>query len=123
VLVGAVATVDVPEPSPDAAASFKASSKRSGSLDPRRLSGSINSSAESSVPAFRDPALAEPPEGEGAAPTGTPSSMGASTGRSESGSKTGRDAASIISSLVDASSNANQHPRNRLDSLAGFRSP
>jgi len=98
-----------PEASADeAAASFRAASKRSGSLVPRRLSGSINSSVESSVPAFRDPAGAEPPWGEGAAPTDAPSSMGASTGRSESGSKTGREAASIISSLVDASSNANR---------------
>jgi hypothetical protein len=106
VLVGTAA--GAPEPSVDeAAASFRAASKRSGSLVPRRLSGSINSSVESSVPAFRDPAGAEPPWGEGAAPTDAPSSMGASTGRSESGSKTGREAASIISSLVDAASNAN----------------
>jgi hypothetical protein len=106
VLAGTAA--GAPEPSADeAAASFRAASKRSGSLVPRRLSGSINSSVESSVPAFRDPAGAEPPWGEGAAPTDAPSSMGASTGRSESGSKTGREAASIISSLVDASSNAN----------------
>ena len=99
---------DAPDASADeAAASFSAASKRSGSLVPRRLSGSINSSVESSVPAFRDPAGAEPPWGEGAAPTDAPSSMGASTGRSESGSKTGREAASISSSLVDASSNAN----------------
>ena len=108
---------------PEAAASFMAASKRSGSLVPRRLSGSISSSEESSGRPFRDPAWAESPGGDGATPTGTPSSMGASTGRSASGSKTGRDAASIISSLVDASSNANQCPRNRHDSLAGFRTP
>jgi hypothetical protein len=106
VLAGTAA--GAPEASADeAAASFRAASKRSGSLVPRRLSGSINSSVESSVPAFRDPVGAEPPWDEGAAPTDAPSSMGASTGRSESGSKTGREAASIISSLVDASSNAN----------------
>ena len=102
------AAADAPDASADeAAASFSAASKRSGSLVPRRLSGSINSSVEFSVPAFRDPAGAEPSWGEGAAPTDAPTSMGASTGRSESGSKTGREAASIISSLVDASSNAN----------------
>jgi hypothetical protein len=113
----------VPEAKADAAASFRAANKRSGSLVPSRLSGSINSSIESSVLAVRDSGGAEPPEGEGATPTDAPSSMGASTGRSASGSKTGRDAASIISSLVDASSNTNQHPRNRHDSMAGFRGP
>jgi len=53
---------------------------------------------------FRDPAFAEAAEDEGVAPIGTLPSMGASTGRSVSGSKTGRDAASIVSSLVNASS-------------------
>jgi hypothetical protein len=90
---------------PEEAASFSAASRRSGSLVPRRLSGSINSSAEATGSPFRDPAWAESPEDEDAAPTGTLPSMGASTGRSVSGSKTGRDAASIISSLVDASPN------------------
>jgi hypothetical protein len=114
------AAVSVLEVTAEDAASFSAANKRSGSLVPRRLSGSINSSAESSGVAFRDPAWAGPPEDEGAPPTGTLPSMGASTGRSASGSKTGRDAASIISSLVDASPNANQCPRNRRDSIGRF---
>jgi hypothetical protein len=89
-----------------AAASFMAASTRSGSLVPSRLSGSIKSSAESAAWDFGDPAWAEVAEDDGAAPTGTLPSIGASTGRSASGSRTGRDAASIISSLVDASSKA-----------------
>ena len=103
---GALELAAVPEVCrPEEAASFNAASRRSGSLVPRRLSGSINSPVESSDSPSRDPACAESPEDEGAAPAGTLPSMGASTGRSVSGSKTGRDAASIISSLVDASPN------------------
>ena len=105
---------------PEEAASFSVASRRSGSLVPRRLSGSINSSVESSDSPFRDPAWADLPEAEGAAPTDTPPSMGASTGRSVSGSKTGRDAASIISSLVDASPKC-KSGRNRCDSMAEHR--
>jgi len=82
----------------DAAASFSASSSRSESPVFSRLSGLINSGAGSSG-LTTDPALREEaPEGEDVAPMGTLPSMGASTGRSVSGSKTGRDAASIVSS-------------------------
>jgi hypothetical protein len=93
--------------------SFKASSSRSESLSPRRLSGSIISAGSSGL-AFRDPAGAEPSEDGGVAPTGTLPSTGASTGRSVSGSKTGRDAASIVSSLVNAFVERNRPPRKRL---------
>jgi hypothetical protein len=89
------------------AASFKAANNRSGSLLPSKLSGSTNSSVASAGSVLRDPALAVAPEDADVAPTGTLPSMGASTGRSVSGSKTGRDAASIVSGLVNASSNAN----------------
>ena len=100
------ATPDVPG-IPAAAASLRASARRSGSPSPSRLSGSISSSPSGSGPACRDSGCAGPPDDDGVVPTGTLPSMGASTGRSVSGSKTGRDAASIISSLVDAASNAN----------------
>ena len=108
----------------EAASSFSAANRRSGSLVPSRISGSINSSA-SAAPASRDPSRAVPPDDDGAAPTGTLPSMGASTGRSASGTKTGRDAASIISSLVDASSIAINDSREpvRPKSLARFGSP
>ena len=66
------------------------------------------SSARSPGLACRDPACAGPLDDDGVVLTGTLPSMGASTGRSASDSKTGRDAASIISSLDDASSNTNQ---------------
>jgi hypothetical protein len=117
------------------AASFKASSSKSVSLSPRRLSGSIISAAGSSGLAFRDSAVAEAPGDAEVASAGTLPSMGASTGRSVSGSKTGRDAASIVSSLVNASSNAiglrgndcgpyvNKPTGRRGSSLAGVRSP
>ena len=91
----------------EGAASFIAGSKRSASLAPSRVSGSINSSAGSAGLALRGPALAAVPEDDGVSPTGAPPSMGASTGRPVSGSKTGRDAASIVSSLVNSSSHAN----------------
>ncbi len=82
----------------DAPASFRASSSRSESPEASRLPGLINSCDGSSGLAT-DPVLREePPEDGDAAPTGTLPSMGASTGRSVSGSKTGRDAASIVSS-------------------------
>ena len=100
------ATPDVPG-IPAAAASLRASARRSGSPSPSRLSGSISSSPSGSGPACRDSGCAGLPDDDGVVPTGTLPSMGASTGRSVSGSKTGRDAASIISSLVDAASNAN----------------
>ena len=81
------------------AASFNASSSRSESPVPSRLSGSINSCAGSSgfaeAPTLREEA---PEDGDDVAPMGTLPSIGASTGRSVSGSKTGRDAASIVSS-------------------------
>ena len=108
---------------PAAAASLRASARRSGSPSPSRLSGSISSSPTSSGPACRDSGCAGPPDDDGVVPTGTLPSMGASTGRSVSGSKTGRDAASIISSLVDAASNANLPSTERAQprSLAGSR--
>jgi hypothetical protein len=116
------AAADVPG-IPAAAASLSASARRSGSPIPSRLSGSISSSPSSSGPACRDSGCAGPPDDDGVVPTGTLPSMGASTGRSVSGSKTGRDAASIISSLVDAASNANLPSTERAQprSLAGSR--
>lgn len=120
----AVTAADVPV-IPAASASLNASAKRSGSPAPSRLSGLSISSAGSSGLIRRDPALAGPLDDDGAVPTGTLPSMGASTGRSVSGSKMGRDAASIISSLVDTSSNANQSSteRTRPKSLVGSSAP
>ena len=115
-----VTAADVPV-IPAASASLNASARRSGS-PPSKLSGSIISSTSSSELAWRDPAWVL--DDDGAVPTGTLPSMGASTGRSASGSKMGRDAASIISSLVDASSNTNQssteraRPRSLVESSA-----
>ena len=102
-----VNTADVPV-IPAASASLNASANRSGSPAPSRLSGLIMSSTSPPGLACRDPACAGPLDDDGVVLTGTLPSMGASTGRSASGSKTGRDAASIISSLDDASSNTNQ---------------
>jgi hypothetical protein len=104
---------------PAASASLNASARRSGSPAPSRLSGLIISSASSLGRACRDPVWAGPLDDEGAVPTGTQPSMGASTGRSVSGSKMGRDAASIISSLVDTSSNQINRPRNEHDQIPG----
>jgi hypothetical protein len=82
----------------DAAASLRASRSRSESPESSRLSGLISSCAAFSGLAT-DPAVrGESPEDGDVAPMGTLPSMGASTGRSVSGSKTGRDAASIVSS-------------------------
>ncbi len=98
-------------PAVDAAASFRAASRRSGSLVPSRVSGSINSSVASAGSGLRGPVpVGVAPEDADVAPADTLPSMGASTGRSVSGSKTGRDAASIVSGLVNASSNANRRP-------------
>ena len=119
-----VTAADVPV-IPAASASLNASAKRSGSSAPSRLSGLSISSAGLSGLTCRDPALVGPLDDDGAVPTGTLPSMGSSTGRSVSGSKTGRDAASIISSLVDASSNTNQSSTEwaRPKSLVGSSAP
>ena len=119
-----VTAADIPV-IPAASASRNASAKRSGSSAPSRLSGLSISSAGLSGLTCRDPALVGPLDDDGAVPTGTLPSMGSSTGRSVSGSKTGRDAASIISSLVDASSNTNQSSteRARPKSLVGSSAP
>jgi hypothetical protein len=90
---------------PAAAPSFNTANNALGSLPVSRLSGSINSAVESSGLAFRDAGAVEEAEDAGVAPTDTRPSIGASTGKSVRGSKTGRDAASIVSSLV-ALSNA-----------------
>jgi hypothetical protein len=90
---------------PAAASAFNTANNESGSLPVSSLSGSINSAFESSGLALRDVGAVREAEDAGVAPTDTRPSIGASTGKSVRGSKTGRDAASIVSSLV-ASSNA-----------------